>query len=340
MMVQDLPAEIHRLVEATRFSDLHIHSELPLALRVDGKIQLMPKQVVAQKALDTFIQQYLNAEQTQQLVEKHSLDTDIQCGQTHFRANFYHTRGKTAMVLRRFAENIPSMDAIGLPQCVQNALTLDGGLIVVSGATGAGKSTSLAAIAQHLLNNNAIHLITIEDPIEYFFTAQGSVVSQRQLGRDTHSFDSALYAALREDPDVILLGEMRTPQTIAMALIAAELGHLVLGTLHAGNASDTVARMVHAFGVDAANAEYVRMQLADSLKFVISQQLVARKDTTGRIALFEVLFATPAVKNSIRSNRIFHLSSIIETASEEGMVTFEAFAKRLIQQGMINDVVA
>ena len=338
--MDDLSNQIICQTKKSAFSDIHIHVGLPLALRIDGKIIRLQEEVVSTRALELFIRQHLDANQRHDLDKKKSLDANIQCGKTHFRTNLYHTCGKLAMVLRKIEEHIPSMRVLGIPQHIDTALNLGGGLVLVSGPTGAGKSTSLAAITQHLLEHQAIHLITIEDPIEYRFSAQGSIVSQRQVGHDTLSFDDALYAALREDPDVILLGEMRTPQTIELALIAAQLGHLVLATLHANTASDAVARIVHAFGVDANNAEHVRTQLADSLRLVISQRLVPKKGTAGRVALFEMMFATVAVQNSIRSNRIFHLPSIIETSQSDGMVTFHTFSEQLHKKGVIDCVVA
>ena len=334
--MQHLKKRILRYADRQGLSDVHVHVGVPPALRVDGKITVLDESIVSLPEFRHFADRCLTAELLKQWHDDKCLDTDIECEGRRFRANFYFESGNPAVVLRRIRDEIPTLEELGFPDGIRRFLSSGQGLILVTGATGSGKSTSLAAMVDDLLSASSIHVITIEDPVEFRFKLRGSVVSQRQIGVDAHDFTSALYAALREDPDVILIGEMRDTATIELALMAAELGHLVMGTLHASDCVGAVARIVDAF--PASSRDCTRTQLAAGLRLVISQRLLARRDQPGRVAAFEVLVATQAVRNLIRENKIVHLASVIETSQSEGMITMAASVQKLYAEGRIHAV--
>lgn len=335
----ELEERIAACLAHSGLSDIHLHIGIAPRLRVNGKMVHCHEKALSRDSLRAFADQHLNQELMQRWEKYRSIDSDLQCAGQRFRANFYYESGNPACVLRKIDNVIPSMEQLGLPESVQHALQNDRGLVLVTGSTGAGKSTSMAAMAAYLLKSRPIHLITIEDPIEFRFSSEHSLVSQRQVGTDTGSFTAAICAALRQDPDVILLGEMRDAETIGLALTAAELGHLIIATLHAGNCSDAVARVVHAFGA-GAGTEFARNQLAESLQLVVSQKLLESVDGSARIATYEVLLATQAVRHLIRNDQIFHLPGIIETSRSDGMITMSAFSEQLYAAGKIRQYAA
>ena len=333
-MRQGLEQQILHYAASENLSDIHIHAGNSLALRVDGKIVRVENSLIGEREIEIFANRNLSREALESWREDRSVDVNVTCGKYHFRANFYFASGQPALVLRYIKEDIPSLEALGLPENIKTLLDKRCGLILVSGATGAGKSTTLAAMMQYLLESDAVHAITIEDPIEFKFRSSQSVISQRQVGSDANCFASALRSALREDFDIMLVGEMRDLETIELALTASELGHLVMGTLHASSCTTAVARIINAFPVNFRDC--VRSRVADSLELVISQRLLKRADTAGRIAAFEVLVATPAVRNLIRENKVFHLPSVIETSKSEGMMLMDAAMRNLQEVGKVN----
>ncbi len=315
-------------------SDIHIHIGIAPALRVNGKIIRCCEAAISKREFQTFVDRYLAEDLLRRWRKYKFIDVSIECAGQRFRAHFYFESGNPACVLRKIENVVPSMDMLGFPASVAQTLHNENGLILVTGPVGAGKSTSMASMIYYLLERHPIHVVTIEDPIEFHFQSEFSLVSQRQVGMDVDSFTTAIRAALREDPDVILLGEMRDAETIGLALIAAELGHLVIGTLHAGNCADAVARVIHAFG---AGAERARHQLAASLQLIVSQKLLESADGNARVATYEVMVATNAVRHLIRDGKIFHLPGVIETSQADGMIAMHMFSKQLYAAGKIKN---
>ena len=333
--MKGLQQAILECADYSGLSDIHIHSDCPVYLRVNGQMRIFSRNAVAADELWAFTEHYLTSELKRLWLNKKSIDLSIECGNCRYRANFYFESKQPAVVLRKIAKIAPQLQDLGVPSSVNRALATSHGLILLTGATGSGKSTSLAAMVNHILSTRAIHLLTIEDPIEFFFHSQRSLVSQREVGIDVLCFASALRAAFREDPDVILIGEMRDLETISLALTAAETGHLVLATLHTANCVGTVNRIVDAF--PAGSRDQARTQLADSLQMVVGQRLLNRVDRSGRVAAFEVLLASDAVRNLIRSNKTHQLQSVMDTSHAQGMVSMRVALESLQSSGVIDD---
>ena len=234
--------------------------------------------------------------------------------------------------MRTIVTEVPNIDQLGLPQAVHNVLREKKGLVLLTGQTGSGKSTSLASMINKINRERAEHIITIEDPIEFVHTEIKSIISQREVGRDTMSFGSALKGALREDPDIILLGEMRDYETVSLALTAAETGHLVFGTLHTSGAAETINRIIDVF--PAEEQSQARSQLSSSLQLVMTQQLLKRK-TGGRIGAFEVMVCVPAVRNLIREDKIPQIGTVMQTGAQFGMITMDKYVDELEKQNLI-----
>ena len=321
-------------VDQYKLSDLHFHAEEPLAIRVDGEMRIFPEEITTAADFDQLIREYLTQEQRLAFMEKFDADLAIDTESVRFRVNLFKTAKGLAAVFRKIESKIPSFDALGLPPVARDMLEQENGLILVTGPTGSGKSTTLAAMIDRLNHSRYGHIITIEDPIEFIHHTQRSVVSQREVARDTLSFSSALRASLREDPDIILVGELRDLETIQLALTAAETGHLVFGTLHTSGAPNTINRIIDVF--PPQQQDQIRAQLSQSLRLVMTQRLFKRKEQSGRIAAFEVMTCNPAVRNLIRENKVFQIPSIMQTARGEGMITMEASIQQLVQGGKID----
>ena len=259
-------------------------------------------------------------------------------GELRFRANFYKTLKGSAAVLRRVETTIPQMDNLNLPPILYELIDAHKGLVLVTGPTGSGKSTTLAAIINQINETRSSNIITIEDPVEFIHTDKKSIISQREVGKQTESFAKALKGALREDPDVILVGELRDLETIGMALTAAETGHLVFGTLHTSGAPNTINRIIDVFPPEQQGQ--IRAQIAESLKMVITQKLYKKKDGSGRIAAFEVMVCTSPIKNLIRESKIHQIPSVMQTAQREGMITMEKSIEGLVGTGVISNAEA
>jgi twitching motility protein PilT len=326
---------IERYNKEYQFSDIHLKEDKPIMLRIDGDIMIPDEDIVSSAELQEFANDTLNEGQKSRLEEVRDVDLAIEIGSCRFRANFFYTADGLSAVLRKIETEIPSMVQLNLPHVMQAIAEKPNGLVLVTGPTGSGKSTSLAAIIDTINDTKKGHILTIEDPIEYIHHAKNCSISQREMGRDAESFASALRASLREDPDVILVGEMRDLETIQLALTAAETGHLVFATLHTSGAPNTINRIIDVF--PAEQQSQVRAQLSQSLQMVVTQKLFKKSDEEGRVAAFEVMVCNHAVRNLIREGKIFQIETVMQTARAEGMVTMDKAIEELVSTGKISE---
>lgn len=324
---------LHDMIERNA-SDLHICVDVPPVVRVDG--QLMPLNYPKMAPTDTQRLMYdiLSDEQIRRFEENWELDFSYTVHSVaRFRVNIYRDKGAIAAAFRLIPAKIPTIRELGLPPVLESLTRKPRGLILVTGPTGSGKSTTLAAMINQINNERSTHIISIEDPIEYLHSHKYSIINQRELGQDTKEFSHALRSALREDPDVILVGEMRDLDTMTNAIQAAETGHLVLATLHTSSAAQTVDRIVDSF--PATGQEQIRLMLSNSIEAVLCQQLLPRAAQPGRICAMEVMIATPAIRNLIREAKTHQIASIIQTSASAGMMTMDQHLRELYQQGLI-----
>lgn len=324
--------QLLNLVYEKKASDMHISVGLPPIIRVDGKLMRVDHPPLTREEVEKIIFDMLSNEQRRVLEQNWELDCSYGVeGIGRFRINVYKERGHYAVAMRTISTDIPSFEDLGIPNVVRELAEKPRGLILVTGPTGSGKSTTLAAIIDYINTNRVDHILTIEDPIEFLHFSKRSVVHQRELGHDTRSFGNALRAALREDPDIILVGEMRDLETVSLALTAAETGHLVLGTLHTSSASQTVDRIVDVF--PAQQQQQIRIQLSNSLVGVLSQTLLPKvsPDGTkkGRALAMEIMIVTSAISNLIREGKTTQIYSSIQTGSHLKMQTLESCLKNL-----------
>ena len=318
-----------------KISDFHLRSGSDISYRVLGDIVIEPNSHVEDKDLQELLKNNCSEAEVKKFELKNELDTAIMLGELRFRANFFKTLNGLAAVLRRVETKIPLMEDLNLPQVLFSLLDAHKGLVLVTGPTGSGKSTTLAAIINQINESRPANIITIEDPVEFIHKDKKSIVSQREVGKQTESFSHALKAALREDPDVILVGELRDLETIGMALTAAETGHLVFGTLHTSGAPNTVNRIIDVFPPEQQGQ--IRAQLAESLKMVVTQKLFKKKDGSGRVGAFEIMICNPPIKNLIREAKIHQIPSVMQTGQREGMITMEKSIEELIGTGVISN---
>ena len=314
-------------------SDVHLSAGVVPMLRVDGEMQRSGLPVLAPDQVRALVHSVMT--QAQRSEFETGREADFSCevaGLGRFRVNAFEQQRGAGAVFRSIAQAIPSLESLGLGEVFRRICHLSHGLVLVTGATGSGKSTTLAAMIDHLNSTRQHHILSIEDPIEFIHEPRQSLINQREVHRDTHSFAAALRSALREDPDVIMLGEMRDLETIRLALTAAETGHLVLATLHTSSATRTIDRVVDVF--PAEEKAMVRTMLSESLQAVISQTLV-KKVGGGRVAAHEIMLATPAIRNLIRENKVAQMVSAIQTGAAVGMQTLEMSLKRLRGAGVI-----
>ncbi len=323
---------LDELPKEYRISDFHMRSGSPLAIRVNGEIQIMQDCPITHDMLDGVFRYELGQELYDIFDEKKDVDFAITVNGARFRANGYHTLNGWGLICRTIVTEVPNIDQLGLPPAVHSVLNEKKGLVLVTGPTGSGKSTSLASMINKINRERAEHIITIEDPVEFVHSEIKSIISQREVGRDTVSFASALKGALREDPDILLLGEMRDYETISLALTAAETGHLVFGTLHTSGAAETINRIIDAF--PAEEQPQARSMVASSLQLVMTQQLLKRK-SGGRIGAFEVMVCVPAIKNLIREDKIPQIATVMQTGAQFGMITMEKYVDELEKQGLV-----
>jgi twitching motility protein PilT len=301
-------------------SDIHIRSNQPLAIREGGEIKVFNEDVITREQIESFWKSVLDKSQFDYLINNGDLDFAVVVEGQRFRVNGYYSSYGPSMVLRKIITEIPNIEKLGLPPAAHEAITHKTGLVLVTGQTGSGKSTSLAAMIDEINTHRAENIITVEDPIEFIHPDKKSIVSQREVGKDTGSFAKALKSALRQDPDIILVGEMRDLETISLALTAAETGHLVFGTLHASNAASTITRILDVF--PPAQKTQAQTMLAGSIRLVMSQQLLKKKGG-GRIGCHEVMTGTAAIRNLIREGKVEQIQSTLQTSAKEGMFTME-----------------
>jgi twitching motility protein PilT len=329
--------ELIELLKTTIFrkaSDLHLSSGLPPMLRVHGDIQTLDIPAMDAVQVAHLLTQAMSRRQLDDFAESLELDFALDVpGLARFRVNvFQHSRGAGA-VFRSIPSVVPMLETLGAPVIVAELALKPRGLVLVTGPTGSGKSTTLAAMVDFYNRTQRGHIITVEDPIEFVHDAKGCLVSQREVGRHTLSFSAALRSALREDPDVILVGEMRDLETIRLALSAAETGHLVLGTLHTASATKTIDRIIDVF--PAEEKEMVRSMLSESLQGVVAQTLCKTADGSGRVAAHEVMLGTPAIRNLIREGKVAQMYSSLQTGLSQGMQTLDQSLADLLKRQMI-----
>jgi len=317
-------------------SDVHLTVNISPVFRIQGELVVQKDwPSLTSYDLELIAKDLLPGRQRDVFEEKGEVDFAYSLpGRGRFRVNVFRQRGSVAIALRLLNYNIPSLEELGLPPAADEFIKKDRGLVLVTGPTGSGKTTTLAAMVGRLNRTRALHIITLEDPIEYLHTHQKSIVNQREIGSDSHSFASALRVALREDPDVILVGEMRDLETISTAITAAETGHLILATLHTSSAAQAVERIIDVF--PPHQQSQVRLQVADVLVGVLTQQLIPLFDHKGRVAAVEVMVGTPAVKNLIRESKTHQLPALIQTGSKYGMKMMDMALKELYNQQKIS----
>ena len=317
-----------------KISDFHIRSGSQLCYRQTGEIIMVKEVIIKEQDVKDLISMNCNEVETEKFATTHELDSAVMISGLIFRANFYKTINGPAAVLRRVESKIPEMDQFNLPQSLYDVVDFHKGLVLVTGPTGSGKSTTLAAIINEINKTRTANIITVEDPVEFIHKDNKSIISHREVGKQTISFASALKAALREDPDVILVGEMRDLETIGLALTAAETGHLVFGTLHTSGAPSTINRIIDVFPPE--QQEQIRAQISTSLKMVMTQRLLKTKDGQGRVAAFEIMKCTPPIQNLIREAKIHQIPSIMQTAVRDGMITMDKSLEELVKSGKID----
>lgn len=314
-------------------SDLHLSAGLPPMIRVDGDIRRINVPPLDHKDVHALLYDIMNDKQRRDYEEFFETDFSFELpGVARFRVNAFNQDRGSAGVFRTIPSKVLTLEELGCPQFFQDVTRHPRGLILVTGPTGSGKSTTLAAMIDYINSNDYSHILTVEDPIEFVHQSKKSLINQREVHRDTLGFNEALRSALREDPDVILVGEMRDLETIRLALTAAETGHLVFGTLHTSSAAKTIDRIIDVF--PAAEKDMIRSMLSESLQAVISQTLM-KKISGGRTAAWEIMVGTPAIRNLIREAKVAQMYSAIQTGRKEGMQTLDQHLQELVEKGIV-----
>ncbi len=327
-------AELLAFAVKNNASDLHLSAGLPPMIRVDGDIRRINVPPLDHKTVHGLIYDIMNDKQRKDFEEFFETDFSFEIpGLARFRVNAFNQNRGAGAVFRTIPSNILSLEELGCPPVFQDIASYPRGLVLVTGPTGSGKSTTLAALINHRNENDFSHVLTIEDPIEFVHQSKKCLVNQREVHRDTLGFSEALRSALREDPDIILVGEMRDLETIRLALTAAETGHLVFGTLHTSSAAKTIDRVIDVF--PAGEKEMVRSMLSESLRAVISQTLL-KKIGGGRTAAWEIMIGTPAIRNLIREDKVAQMYSAIQTGQAQGMQTLDQHLQDLLHRGVIS----
>ncbi|SJL84942.1 type IV pilus twitching motility protein PilT [Vibrio palustris] len=315
-------------------SDLHLSAGVPPMVRIDGDVRKLGIPAFSHSEVHRLIFDIMNDAQQREYEEKLEVDFSFELPSVgRFRVNAFHQARGSSAVFRTIPTEIPTLSQLDAPEIFNRISHYEKGLVLVTGPTGSGKSTTLAAMVNEINQTKNKHILTIEDPIEFVHTNNKCLINQREVHRDTHSFKAALRSALREDPDVILVGELRDQETISLALTAAETGHLVFGTLHTSSAAKTIDRIIDVFS--GADKGMVRSMLSESLRAVIAQNLL-KKSEGGRVACHEIMLATPAIRNLIREDKVAQMQSVIQTGSAHGMQTLEQNARQLLAKGIVD----
>jgi twitching motility protein PilT len=333
---------IHQLLAFSvknKASDLHLSAGLPPMIRVHGQMCRINVQPLTHAQVEAMLADIMNETQRRHYLESLECDFSIElAGLSRFRVNAFHQSRGAAAVLRAIPSKVLSLQELGAPAIFAELALRPRGLVLVTGPTGSGKSTTLAAMVHHLNDTEAGHILTVEDPIEFVHESRKCLVNQREVGPMTHSFSAALRSALREDPDAILVGELRDLETIRLAMTAAETGHLVFATLHTASAAKTIDRIIDVF--PAEEKEMVRTMLAESLQAVIAQTLCRQADGTGRVAAHEIMLATSAIRNLIRENKVAQMYSAMQTGAAAGMQTLDQALADLVRRRLVTPVEA
>ena len=332
-----LSSVLHAALRAEA-SDIHFSEGEKIAFRIYGSIRFIEEipELSHDIAKDFLFSMIQNEEHKKKYMETKELDFAYEHEDgTNFRVNAFFKRGKIAVVMRVVPSKVHTIEALGLPQAVIDLIQKKQGIILVTGPTGSGKSTSMQSMLEHINLERVEHILTIEDPIEFLFHSKKSIFSQREIGRDTHSFSNALRAALREDPDIVMIGEMRDAETISTAMHLAETGHLVISTLHTSSAPQTVSRLVSSF--PPSEQSQVQSRLADSLIGVLSQRLVQKKGGDGRVGIYELMIVDSAIRNLVRNNEVSQIYNAMMAGRSQGMVTMQGYAEALAEKGIIEE---
>lgn len=329
---------MHQLLQVTidrNASDLHMVAGTFPAFRIDGALyQMATFPLLTAELMQTLILSILTTEQKENLIANKEIDFGYEMNASRFRANVYHTRNALSASFRFIPKEIHTVDQLMLPSSISEISNFNNGLVLVTGPTGEGKSTTLASIINKINQTTASHIITIEDPIEYVYPHAKSIISQRELHQDTHSWNIALRSVLREDPDVVLVGEIRDYESASLVLTIAETGHLVFSTLHTTSTPETINRIIDMFPSHQQNQ--VKSQLAGVMRAVVAQRLLPRADLRGRVPAVELLYNTPAVASIIREGKPFLLDNVLQTSEDEGFIYFERYLSQLHSQGYIS----
>lgn len=328
---------LHKLLQTLhelQGSDLHLASENSPMVRVFGEVLALPMPPLKTAEIHQMLKEISNENDYETFMKTGDIDFAYAIqGYSRYRVNFYKECRGIAATFREIPVTIQNLESLGMPKALQELTLLPKGLVLVTGPTGSGKSTTLAALIDYANSMRRAHIITIEDPIEFIHASRKSLINQREIKTHTRSFATALRAALREDPDILLVGEMRDKETIALALEAAETGHLVFATLHTISAAKTIDRIIDVF--EAAEQPQIRSSLSESIQAVISQTLLKTADGNGRVPALEVLMATPPVRNLIRENKTYQIPNVLQTSRAQGMNTLDDDIERLLNEGLI-----
>ncbi len=315
-------------------SDIHISSGEPPVIRVHGDIQKIDMPSLTKENVHIMLYDILNDNQRKNFEKNKEIDFALDLkGIARYRVNAFYQANGEAIVLRTIPTVVKSLDQLGLPRILADLTEKTKGLVLVTGPTGSGKSTTLAAMMDFVNQNKKVHILTIEDPIEFIYKPKLSLINQRELGANTHSFSNALRSALREDPDVILVGEMRDLETISLAMTAAETGHLVFATLHTSSAAKTIDRVIDVFPPD--QQQQIRTMFSESILAVVTQNLLKRADGRGRVAALEIMMGTPAIRNLIREGKVAQIPGMMQTGKQFGMQTMDATLVDMYMRGVV-----
>lgn len=325
-----------KMAVANKASDIHLSSEISPKMRIRGQlVNVTNFEIGSKEEIEEMIFSILTENQKERFLAEKELDFSLEVEGSRFRVNIFLQKGMVSAALRIIPPEIPTFEQLNIPELFDSFLNYKQGFILVTGPTGMGKSTTVASMLDKINQKTASHIVTVEDPVEYLIKPKLSIVSQREVGYDTKDFPKALRSSLRQDPNIVFVGEMRDLETIQSALTIAETGHLVFSTLHTNSAAQTIDRIIDVFEVK----EQIRTQLASVLTAVISQRLIPTVD--GKLTpAFEILVATPAVKNCIREGKVFMIDNIIQTSSDVGMISLESSLARLVKEGKITEEVA